>query len=718
MFDFEPDNGISVLNAPRITTKDFANPNCPTCGKFTKYYLSSKHGRVLGCKSCGKSYKHKGETNKPKNELGSAKVNEAKSEKPEGTTKKGLEASPKKDFSTDSDGYAPARGGKGNDWVTHDDYDENTPAEKEKRGGIYFQNKPRLAGYYARHWGMERKENPFKKEDDKHKDWHEGWDDHEYIHGDKTEKSESKDFSGYTPGSLFKMPKYDGHFELKKIIGDKAMLSHPTKGPASISLANLSKMTQVSPVIPQTPKPLPDHGQAGEHLATLSDYGADFAQDIGDTFDSIHAKDSPLGKRSEASKKNAEKYESNPIFKKNVDSIHRAMSKVGAWMADKDAPERVRNAGTIHEHLKQLVDATGKHSSAIQHAYALTNPTEMEGKYGYPESASEAIQRHVGRLHNDYHVADHPNRDVPPLEESTIIPPFAQDVVADRSDLKKNLDRISKMENHKGPFIRHLIDRMPEHFPQPNNGYMTQTERLEKLRSGELDPQKMDRLLEAMHGEHGSVTRDQLYNHVLPNLPFKIPSETPEDNRNTRYGSLTPKIKAEMLRSDKMKKILDEQNAERAANPPATPMIPATTAKTPKAAGRASMEPTPGSIGLNAKNVKPVAGKEILDRLRPELSPGTRFKMGDNVYTSVAGAHFAVDKNGEPYMAFRRTNRDLNEDALREKRRNIEDRMHKISNLSPEYKELQEELGRINIGKDIKVPLKDLEHFVHTYKVS
>jgi len=70
------------------------------------------------------------------------------------------------------------RGGKNKDWVSEDDYDYRTPIG----GGMYTKNPHRFAGYIARSKGKDRKANPYHPTTKHHDDWHQGWDDHHFVH--------------------------------------------------------------------------------------------------------------------------------------------------------------------------------------------------------------------------------------------------------------------------------------------------------------------------------------------------------------------------------------------------------------------------------------------------------------------------------------------------------------------------------------------------------
>lgn len=612
---------------------DFANPNCPTCGKFTKYYHSIKHGRVLGCKACGKSYKHR-------DRVETTDRGKSTSEEPQTTTEKGLEASPKKVEKVDL----------------------------------------------------------------------------------------STDFSAHTPGNLYTMPKYPQPFKLSKIVGNKAYMTHPKLGPASISMSNLGKMSQVNP--PKVPvlstQAITKNAETFPHLS-LNDDPADFAGDIGNIEDTTDAYsgDTPEARRNmeknvrlNQKRDNTKKYETNENFRDNANKVRDVFTKLRAAIQDPKRNQRIYNGAAMTEHHNALLRALPKHSAAIAHGYALANPIEMEGEYGYPTGGHDAVARHYEHLHNDYWKADHPDKEIPPLEESTVLPPMAIGHAIPRGDMKRGLAQIMKQEKQKGPFITHLLDRMPEHFKEmdiPNGPRMPWADRLEKLRSGSLDKAKMEKLLESMHGEHGSVTADQLMNHVLPSIDYKIPSDNERDNMDTRYGSIKPGHRDAMLRSEKMQKILEEQAAEKASR------IAAKASKGPEASGAGKVAGTPLATG--GASTEPTPGmsrpKEIMEKLRPMLSPGSRFKLGESIYTPLAHPHITVDKQGRPAMAFRRVNRDPNEDAIREKKHSLEKQMHGMNNLSPEFKKLQEELGKLpQIGKDVKIPWEDMEHFVHNHRVA
>jgi hypothetical protein len=93
----------------------------------------------------------------------------------------------------EGEGDWTSRGGEGRDWVGPDDYDPWTPhivppgaRRATATGGLHWRNKPRLAGYEARGKGMDRMQNPHPKGSQARKDWHEGWDDHHFVHEPET----------------------------------------------------------------------------------------------------------------------------------------------------------------------------------------------------------------------------------------------------------------------------------------------------------------------------------------------------------------------------------------------------------------------------------------------------------------------------------------------------------------------------------------------------
>lgn len=92
--------------------------------------------------------------------------------------------------------FETSRGGHDKDWVSEDDYDPETPYKVSpdykkvlEKGGQHYRNPHRLSGYNARKAGTARTQNPHPKGQERH-DWHQGWDDHHFIHS-------PKDFPGH-----------------------------------------------------------------------------------------------------------------------------------------------------------------------------------------------------------------------------------------------------------------------------------------------------------------------------------------------------------------------------------------------------------------------------------------------------------------------------------------------------------------------------------------
>ena len=79
------------------------------------------------------------------------------------------------------DSFPTYRGGKNKDWVSSDDYDPATPLD----GGQHLKNPHRNAGYVARSQGQARIKNPHQQRTKEYADWHNGWDDHHFVHEPK-----------------------------------------------------------------------------------------------------------------------------------------------------------------------------------------------------------------------------------------------------------------------------------------------------------------------------------------------------------------------------------------------------------------------------------------------------------------------------------------------------------------------------------------------------
>jgi hypothetical protein len=79
-------------------------------------------------------------------------------------------------------GLSTYRGGENQDWVSSDDYDQPS---RYFAGGQYLKHPHRHAGYLARSKGQDRTKNPHPERTRPHSDWHNGWDDHHFIHEPK-----------------------------------------------------------------------------------------------------------------------------------------------------------------------------------------------------------------------------------------------------------------------------------------------------------------------------------------------------------------------------------------------------------------------------------------------------------------------------------------------------------------------------------------------------
>lgn len=343
--------------------------------------------------------------------------------------------------------------------------------------------------------------------------------------------------------------------------------------------------------------------------------------------------------------KNANLTESNPDFEKNVQRLSNHMASMYSRAQD---PTAAIELPAFHDSFEHVYRQPGMVTKA---AFAKAFPHMVQGNEGYPADHLEAASRYQRA------VGEHLYKRRGNGKEGTNVDKQEAELShePDQLNLGANLERIRGFEKlHKRPWIQNVLKNLENSHPNDVHGvdhpegFTPYKERLDKLKAGQYSPRQLRRLLQKLHTPIGSVTLEQLYQHVLPNLGYQVPtSDSPDNARARMQGAITPSARDAMLASHG--KVLPEDAWDKGYTDDKNSSTKEEKRGIPEAIRAEALRAQADRLYREAQrsNGAPAAAKPALTPSAP-TSPGAGVSP-DFTQRLAEAIHARMQKTGEPY---------------------------------------------------------------------